>query len=90
MRRREFITTLAGAAATAAWPLAANAETAGKVPKVGMLYPGPQAGAPPRVEAVLKGLRSAGYSAPAQVELILRVSNGDPADCSAGGRNNRV
>jgi putative ABC transport system substrate-binding protein len=44
-----------------------------------MLYPGPQTGAPPRVEAVLNGLRSAGYGAPAQVELVLRVANGDPA-----------
>lgn len=79
MRRREFVITLGSVAATVAWPLAAHTQPAGKVPKVGMLYPGPQAAAPPRVEALLKGLRAVGYAAPAQVELVLRVANGDPA-----------
>jgi putative ABC transport system substrate-binding protein len=79
MRRREFVITLGSVAATGAWPLAAHTQPAGKVPKVGMLYPGPQAAAPPRVEALLKGLRAVGYAAPAQVELVLRVANGDPA-----------
>jgi putative ABC transport system substrate-binding protein len=79
MRRREFVITLGSVAATVAWPLAAHTQPAGKVPKVGMLYPGPQAAAPPRVEALLKGLRTVGYAAPAQVELVLRVANGDPA-----------
>ena len=47
-----------------------------------MLYPGPEAAAPPRVESLLTGLRSAGYLAPAQIELVLRVTNGDPARIS--------
>ena len=37
---------------------------------------GPDAGAPPRVQALLDGLRAGGSS---QVEIVLRVANGDPS-----------
>jgi hypothetical protein len=33
----------------------------------------------PRVEALLNGLRGAGYGGPEQIELVLRVTGGDPA-----------
>lgn len=79
MGRREFVGLFGGAAATTLWPLAARAQQAGNVPRIGMLYPGPDTAALPRVEAVLTGLRGAGYLAPAQIELVLRVTNGDPA-----------
>ena len=77
MQRREFITLIGGAAVT--WPLAARAQQARGVPRIGIVFPGPQAAALPRVEAVLNGVRAAGYVAPAEVELVLRVTNGDPA-----------
>jgi putative ABC transport system substrate-binding protein len=74
MKRREFITLLGGAAV--AWPLAARAQQADRLPRIGVVYPGPHAGAPPRVQAVLDGLRAGGYS---QVEIVLQVADGDPS-----------
>jgi putative ABC transport system substrate-binding protein len=77
MQRRDFITLLGSSMAT--WPVALRAQQAGKVPRIGMVYPGPKVRAPPVVEAVLSGLRTAGYAAPAQVELVLRFTDSDPA-----------
>jgi putative ABC transport system substrate-binding protein len=74
IRRRELVLALGGAAV--AWPLAAGAQQADRVPRIGVVYPGPQAGAPPRVQALLDGLRAGGY---AQVEIVLRVADGDPS-----------
>ena len=76
MKRREFITLLGGA--VAAWPLTARAQQGAKVPRIGFLYPGPQQAVAARLEALLNGLRTAGYSAPAQVELVVRIAEGDP------------
>jgi putative ABC transport system substrate-binding protein len=77
MRRRNFIALLGVAAA--AWPLVARAQRSGKVPRLGILYPGPQAAVAVRIEAMMNGVRTSGYPAPAQLELILRVADGIPA-----------
>ena len=75
MRRREFIALLnSGLLATST----AMAQRTASVPRVAFLYPGPQQAAGPRVEAMLSGLRSQGFAAPAQIELLLRATEGDP------------
>jgi len=76
MRRREFIAGFGGIAV--AWPLTAHAQSA-QVARVGFVYPGTKAGATPRLEAMLTGLRVSGYAAPAQIEVVVRLADGDPA-----------
>ena len=71
VRRREFITLLAGAATT--WPLAARAQQS--TFQVGFLYPGPQAAASPRIAAYSSGLQAGGIR-PQQVNIIARVTGG--------------
>jgi putative tryptophan/tyrosine transport system substrate-binding protein len=80
MKRRDFIAFLGGG--LIGFLGAARAEQAPKVPRIGFLYPGPQPAVPARIEAMLNGLRAAGYSAPAQLELVARVAEGDPARIS--------
>src|SRR5262245_34525570 len=75
IRRRELITLLGGAAA---WPLAAWAQQPSKVSRIGFLFPGTEAIAPIRIAAFREGLRAAGYREPDQIELIIRVTGGDP------------
>ena len=62
MRRREFIAALGGAMA---WPLAARAQQGPKIPRIGILAPGPSEG-PDATRATLNslvaGLRELGYS----------------------------
>jgi putative ABC transport system substrate-binding protein len=58
MRRREFIS---GASAAAAWPLAARAQQAVKVFRVGFLHFGHASTWENRVEALRRGLRDLGY-----------------------------
>ena len=76
VRRRDFIKVIAGSVAT--WPVTARAQQPAMVPKVGFVYAGPKAAAVSRGEAIISGLRAGGYSAPTQVELVIRAAEGDP------------
>jgi putative ABC transport system substrate-binding protein len=80
MRRRAFLGALGGAAAT--WPLAARAQQARKIPKIGFLYPGPVSAAPSRIAAMLGGLHTVGYREPGQVEVVSRIADSNPARLS--------
>ena len=79
LNRRSFITLLSGAAV---WPLAAHAQQASSVQKVGFLYPGPAAAAKTRIPPFLEGLRIAGFRVPQEVELISQIADGDPGRLS--------
>ena len=74
MNRREFI-ALSGFLASST----VFAQEPAKVPRVAFLYPGPQQAAVTRIEAMLSGLRSQGFTAPAKVELVVRATEGDPS-----------
>jgi ABC-type uncharacterized transport system substrate-binding protein len=59
MKRREFITLLGGA--VAAWPLAARAQQAARVARIGFLGLAPASTFATRVDALRTGLRDLGY-----------------------------
>ena len=74
MGRREFVTLLSGGAL--AWPLAARAQQAAKVPVVGILTPA--AGeTSPTIEAFRRAMRDLGYVEGQTVRIDLRVAKGD-------------
>jgi putative ABC transport system substrate-binding protein len=77
MKRREFIALVGTVAVT--WSLAARAQQASEIPRIGFVYQGSRAVMALRLEAVLSGLRVSGYAAPAQVEIVARAAEGDPA-----------
>jgi putative ABC transport system substrate-binding protein len=76
VKRRKFIALLGMAAG---WPLAARAQQTPEIPRVGFVYPGSKAVMASRIEAIISGLRVSGYAAPAQVEIVARTAEGDPA-----------
>jgi putative ABC transport system substrate-binding protein len=73
MRRRDFITLLGGAAA--AWPLAARAQQAGKLPTVGWLDSARTA--PESLAAFNRGLAEAGYVVGRNVNPEYRSAEND-------------
>ncbi len=77
MRRRQFVSALGSA--TVAGPLAAHAQQASKVPRIGFLYPGVATMAVTRIAALREGLRSIGYREADRVEILDRSSEGNPA-----------
>jgi putative tryptophan/tyrosine transport system substrate-binding protein len=76
MNRREVITLLGGAAAT--WPLAARAQQADRVRRIGLLIETDPIGQE-RVEALRRGLREFGWVEGRNLEILLRWSGVDVA-----------
>src|SRR5262245_58028488 len=77
MKRRDFITLIGGAAA--AWPLAALAQApigrTGKMPRVGILMPGPAAYSAVTLDPFYRGLHELGYIV--GQNLAIEQRNGD-------------
>jgi putative ABC transport system substrate-binding protein len=59
MKRRQFITLLGGAAA--AWPLAARAQQAGKVWRIGLLSGASRSAVSGLYDGFVQGMRDVGY-----------------------------
>jgi ABC-type uncharacterized transport system substrate-binding protein len=76
--RRDFLILLGGAAAAAAWPLAAHAQPAPLRPLIAVLSPLSPAAAARNIEALRSGLRELGYVESRNVTLELRFSEGAP------------
>jgi putative tryptophan/tyrosine transport system substrate-binding protein len=71
MHRRDFVTLLGGA--VAAWPLAARAQQSA-IPTVGILWPGAEPPAPPRMESFRQVLRQLGFIEGQNVAVELRYA----------------
>jgi putative ABC transport system substrate-binding protein len=69
MRRREFITLLAGGTA---WPFAANAQDAKKIPRIGVLWPNP----PATFDFMRDGLQERGYIEGQSIKFEFRWAEG--------------
>ena len=75
MERREFITLLAGAAAT--WPLASRAQGVGKIPRIGYLSPGSASRGPLAYhDEFQRGLRELGYVEGRNIVIEYRFAEG--------------
>jgi putative tryptophan/tyrosine transport system substrate-binding protein len=77
MQRRQFIALLGGAtAASAAWPLAASAQTRPKIPRVGYIAGSSATGTEHTVGAFRQGLRELGYVEGQTIALEVRWAEG--------------
>src|ERR1700694_3699599 len=79
MTRREFIVLLSGAAAVSSVsrPLAARAQSAAKIPRIGYLSPGAALPGPlARHDAFQRGLRELGYVEGQNIVIEYRFAEG--------------
>src|SRR6516165_9019769 len=77
MRRREFITLLGGA--VAAWPLAARAQQASHMPRVGVLLAeADDQSMQARLEGLRQGLERLGWSDGRNIRMVYRFGDGKP------------
>jgi putative ABC transport system substrate-binding protein len=79
MRRRDFIKIIAGSAA--AWPLAARAQQAEQVRRIGVLMHSPsnEPEAQARMAAFLQGMQDTGWEVGRNLRIEYRWSVGDTA-----------
>ncbi|MGB7620161.1 MAG: ABC transporter substrate-binding protein [Pseudolabrys sp.] len=77
MRRREFLALLSGT--IVGWPVAARSQQTTKSRTIGFLYPGMAAGAPKRIAAMLSGVQTAGFRGAEEVEVLTKVTGGEPS-----------
>src|SRR5262249_1744844 len=75
-KRREFIMLLGGAAAV--WPLAARAQPAGKVWRIGMLDTTGEAAKSADISAFRRGLAELGYTEEKNLIIDYRSADGRP------------
>jgi len=79
MRRREFMTALGGAAATAAWPIAGRAQQTRKIPRIGVLWHAASAEEEgPYFRGLIEGLTNLGYIDGRNIILEHRFPNETP------------
>src|ERR1700738_5488551 len=74
MQRRDFITLLGGTAAT--WSVAARAQQAGKVWRIGSLSPASSSGQSDNLKAFMQGLNDLGYIEGKNIHFERRVADG--------------
>ena len=70
MRRREFVTVMGG---VAAWPLTALAQQIG-MPTIGIIWPGAEPPATPRMESFRQALRQLGFVEGQNLSIELRYA----------------
>jgi putative ABC transport system substrate-binding protein len=76
MRRRDFISLLGGAAA--AWPLAARAQQAGRLPTIGILGPTTPSSQAQEIAAFVQRLRELGWIEGRNLAIEVRWAQGRP------------
>ena len=75
IRRRQFMTSLGGAAA--AWPFAARAQQLKKHQRVGVLHPGQATSVNTRIAVIREGLSESDPQRDSSIEMVVRLADGD-------------